>query len=163
MLPQNLCALTDGTLWTCSHCEHSEDERQVALAIQRTGEELSTLASRPVADTVAFLNSLSIRYHKNHYYQTEVRLALCQRLGQETPRGVQALTDDQLALKINLCRHLLQLLSVIAPGKSYFKELWSSHRILRICIDYPLFSLLTCDYIFYCFCSRGPRPGLYKL
>lgn len=116
VLPRDLCNLTPDTAWACACCGHSTPDSEVQVVLQEAGEELSTLGSRDLAASLAFLDKWQARFHRHHYYLTEVRVALAQRLGQDSRTGLQGLSDDQLRLKNDLCRQLLKLLTILAPG-----------------------------------------------
>jgi hypothetical protein len=77
---------------------------------------LSTLRSKGIQESSKFLDRWRGRFHPNHFYLTEVRLAIAERLGQETHQGIQRLSQDNLQYKISLINSLLELLQAIAPG-----------------------------------------------
>lgn len=60
---------------------------------------------------------------RNHFYLTDVRLALAQRYGQDSPEALRQLTDGELAHKRQLCRQLLQLAERLVPAEHRMRGL----------------------------------------
>uniref|UniRef100_A0A1B6KW78 MYND-type domain-containing protein n=1 Tax=Graphocephala atropunctata TaxID=36148 RepID=A0A1B6KW78_9HEMI len=114
VLPENLCSVTSDTVWSCARCGLTMTDQQVEDILHQAGNELASLASQEIQASFRFLDHWSSRFHRNHYYLTEVGVALAQRLGQD---GIQTLSNQHLLAKTDLCRHLLELLAVIAPGE----------------------------------------------
>lgn len=54
--------------------------------------------------------------HPSHYYLMDVTLALAQLIGQDTIGGLAEVTDENLLLKTNLCRQVLEFLDKLVPG-----------------------------------------------
>lgn len=53
---------------------------------------------------------------ENHYYMTDVKIAIAQLIGSGGPLAIQNITDDQLQMKVKYSQELLKLLDIIAPG-----------------------------------------------
>lgn len=52
----------------------------------------------------------------NHHYICDAELTLTQAIGAGDPKNLQLISDDQLQMKINLCKKLLKLFNVLAAG-----------------------------------------------
>ncbi|XP_054269407.1 SET domain-containing protein SmydA-8-like [Macrosteles quadrilineatus] len=118
MLPASLCSLVEATPWTCDSCGHVVYDSQVEATLQQAGQELATLQSKNLTESTKFLEKWRSKFHQNHFYLTEVRLAIAERMGQESPQGIRGLSPECLQYKVNLTRDLLELLSLIAPGET---------------------------------------------
>lgn len=47
---------------------------------------------------------------------SDVKLALCQLIGSGNSASIQLITSDKLDLKIKLCKDLLRIVRIVAPG-----------------------------------------------
>lgn len=65
----------------------------------------------------SFIDTYEELLHKNHYYLTDVKVALAQQIGQEDDGGITNVLDADLELKVKLCRNLINLLKTLVPGK----------------------------------------------
>lgn len=63
----------------------------------------------------------------DHFLLTEVRISLAQIIGMAF--NIQTISDDKLALKMKLCKNLINLINKLAPGMIFFlflKRLFST-------------------------------------
>lgn len=73
---------------------------------------------------VRYLEHYSKWLPENHYYMTDVRVALAQIIGSGGPDVIQGTTEEELNTKIQLCQELLKLFDVISSGKSLITKLF---------------------------------------
>jgi hypothetical protein len=120
LLPENsLLEETDleKATWRCGRCSASEPTTRVMSALERVGTELSRMPKGDQRACNRFLEQFAPELHPNHYYLTDVRLALAQLYGQTSDVGLPGISDQDLAHKVSLCRQLLTLVNSLAPGK----------------------------------------------
>lgn len=55
--------------------------------------------------------------HENHFYMVDVALALAQLIGQEDDNGLAAVSDERLALKLEMSQKTLKVLDKL-PGNA---------------------------------------------
>jgi hypothetical protein len=63
-----------------------------------------------------FLEEYAPELYPNHYYLTDVRIALAQLYGQSGDVGLPGISDHDLSEKISLCRQVLALINALVPG-----------------------------------------------
>lgn len=69
------------------------------------------------ANCIKFIEHYSKWLSPNHFYLTEVKIALVQILGQGV-NGIQRITDDRLMLKAKTCKELIDLIEKVAPNEA---------------------------------------------
>lgn len=85
--------------------------------LERVGVALNGMQKGDPEACQRFLRQYTPQLHPNHYYLTDVRIALAQLLGQNCDVGLQGVSDDDLTEKISLCRQVLALVNTLVPGK----------------------------------------------
>lgn len=65
----------------------------------------------------SFIETYEELLHKNHYYLTDIKIALFQQIGQQDEGGVADVSEEDLELKIKVCQSLINLLKSLVPGK----------------------------------------------
>lgn len=104
-------------IWRCSRCLVSESAPKVLSILERVGVTLSSLQKGDPQACRRFLEQYTPQLHPNHYYLTDVRIALGQLLGQNCDMGLPGVSDHDLAEKVSLCRKVLVLVNTLVPGK----------------------------------------------
>jgi hypothetical protein len=79
-----------------------------------------------------FLEEYAPELHPNHYYLTDVRIALAQLHGQTDDTGLPGVSDRDLTEKISLCRQVLALINALVPGKLQLLHLYIRRTYSRI-------------------------------
>ena len=105
------------TTWRCNRCLVSESAPKVLSVLERLGVALSSMQKGDPQACRRFLEQYSTQLHPNHYYFTDVRIALGQLLGQNCDMGLPGVSDQDLAEKICLCRKVLVLVNTLVQGK----------------------------------------------
>lgn len=133
MLPKTFLILDDNNGksddWYCSNtdCNYTVTQATAYKQMETIGMELSRMKKGSLEVCKQFIDKHSlITLHPNHYYLTDVNFALIQLLGgsgqqQKNNKGGDGLIkalDEDLMLKIKICRSLESLVKIIAPGKS---------------------------------------------
>lgn len=88
--------------------------------MNRIGEDLQAMEKGNSSACKLFLEYYGKLLTPNHFYIIDVKLALSQIIGQESKNGLQQVTDNDLNLKIKLCRQINELVEMLAPGKIVF-------------------------------------------
>lgn len=107
--------------WRCGRCLVPESAPKVLSVLERVGVALSSMQKGDPQVCQRFLEQYTPQLHPNHYYLTDVRIALAQLLGQNCDTGLPGVSDHDLIEKISLCRQVLSLLNTLVPGK--FRQL----------------------------------------
>jgi hypothetical protein len=111
------------TTWRCSRCLVSESAPKVLSVLERVGVALSSMQKGDPQACRRFLEQYTTQLHPNHYYLTDVRIALGQLLGQNCDMGLPGVSDHDLAEKISLCRKVLVLVSTLVPAEHRIRGL----------------------------------------
>ncbi|KAJ8936161.1 hypothetical protein NQ318_016485, partial [Aromia moschata] len=106
-----------GPDWDCNKCEKVVSAYTVQDLLERIGRDLSELPKGVSKDCKEFIETYERYLHRNHYYLTDVKLALSQIIGQEFDGGLPAASDDDLELKARLCQGLANLIKILTPGE----------------------------------------------
>lgn len=108
--------LKEGSLWICTNCEASEMPEYVTAVIRSIGEELIKLEKSNATACKSFLKKHSQNLHYNHFYLMDVKLALCQMIGDTTDGN--DVPEKDLIMKQKLCLELVNVANIISPGIS---------------------------------------------
>jgi len=110
-------ATVDAETWSCSGCKKTEPaDNYVNAVIRSIGEELVRLERGSPEACQNFIKKHSQNLHPNHYYLMDVKLALCQMIGQATQSS--ELSEKDLVQKQKLCMDILNIANRISPGIS---------------------------------------------
>ncbi|KAE8736581.1 hypothetical protein FOCC_FOCC017963 [Frankliniella occidentalis] len=128
--------------WRCPTCDISMPQGSVLSLLRRVGEDLSELDKDDAEACRLFLQRYggdefpldlkekdAVRrplLSRNHFYLTDVRLALAQRYGQDgvdAQQGLRQLSDGEIAHKRQLCRELLKLAEKLVPAEHRMRGL----------------------------------------
>ncbi|XP_021915499.1 protein msta isoform X2 [Zootermopsis nevadensis] len=105
------------TIWRCGRCSVSETAPRVLSVLERVGSALSSMQKGDPRVCEHFLAQFSPELHPNHYYLTDVRLALAQLYGQTSDVGLVGISDQDLSEKASLCRQVLELMNTLVPAE----------------------------------------------
>lgn len=109
-----------GLDWYCDRCPISLSSYAVQDLLERIGKDLTEMSKGDLRECKNFIDTYEELLHKNHYYLTDVRVALAQQIGQEDEGGIAGVTDEELELKAKLCQSLVNLLKSLVPGQTVF-------------------------------------------
>jgi len=107
--------------WACIVCQRVQAGTFVEAVTQSIGEELVMLEKGSVEACQAFIKKHSQNLHPNHYYLQDIKLALCQMIGQSaTGQGheIYNLSEKELLYKQRISLELLEVANRISPGIS---------------------------------------------
>ena len=120
---------SDGNTWECSGCKKSESaDAYVNAVIRSIGEELVRLERGSPEACQNFIKKHSQNLHPNHYYLMDVKLALCQMIGQMSQSN--ELNEKDLVQKQKLCMEILSVANRISPGND--KEKTFSNQLNQL-------------------------------
>lgn len=103
--------------WNCNVCDKKLTSSAVQNIIDRIGRDLNAMQKGDSKSCQMFLDYYKKLLHHNHYYLTDVRLALGQLIGQDTEDGLNSVPEDAVELKIKLCVQVTDLVKILNPGK----------------------------------------------
>nr|CAD7441360.1 unnamed protein product [Timema bartmani] len=103
--------------WRCHTCRVVVPVIEVLETLEKVGRYLSSMEKGDPRSCERFQEQFENLLHPNHFYLTDVQLALAQLYGQDCPEGLQGIRDEDLQKKIKLCRQLLALVDHLVPCK----------------------------------------------
>ena len=106
--------------WVCRQCGTRQPANYVAEIIERVGKELVALKKGSMKDCERFLRTFSNVLHQNHFYLTDVKMALCQMYGHIEGQSLVDMNDDTLNQKETLALELLKVADAVSPGNVLF-------------------------------------------
>lgn len=104
--------------YICNNCNFSISWDEADLIIEKIGIDLSQMKKGDIQACRTFIQRHSNTLHENHFYMTDVKLALSQLIGQQ--EGLQNTEIEFISEKILLCKKLNELLGILVPGKKFF-------------------------------------------
>nr|CAD7257054.1 unnamed protein product [Timema shepardi] len=111
--------------WRCHTCQVMVPVSEVLETLEKVGRYLSSMEKGEPRSCERFQDQFENLLHPNHFYLTDVQLALAQLYGQDSPEGLQGVGDKDLQKKIKLCRKLLALVDHLVPCKLLLLETYS--------------------------------------
>lgn len=109
--------------WICSKCNLSTSAHHVNDLLERIGQELYEMKKEDSNAAKHFISTHEKYLHNNHYYLTDVKLALSQLIGHENDRGLPDVSNEHLELKARLCQGVAKLAKTLAPGETRIRGL----------------------------------------
>ncbi|MPC50943.1 Protein msta, isoform A [Portunus trituberculatus] len=115
----------DPDIWACNSCPATLSVEHVEQFLKQMGEKLVMLKENSLNSSEAFLKASSSKLSENHYYRSDVKLALAQMYGrggsqtQQQQPNLKDLSKDLLERKETLCREVLALADLFSPGLIY--------------------------------------------
>nr|CAD7397271.1 unnamed protein product [Timema cristinae] len=104
--------------WRCHTCQVMVPVSEVLETLEKVGRYLSSMEKGEPRSCERFQEQFENILHPNHFYLTDVQLALAQLYGQDCPEGLQGVGDKDLQKKIKLCRKLLTLVDHLVPSEN---------------------------------------------
>ncbi|XP_033224422.1 SET domain-containing protein SmydA-8-like isoform X2 [Belonocnema kinseyi] len=102
--------------YICHTCNSSISWRMVEQITDKIGVDLSQMRKGDVQACKTFIHQHAKTLHENHFYMTDVKLALSQLIGQQ--EKLSTIDIEMLSEKILLCKKLDELLRTIAPAEN---------------------------------------------
>lgn len=108
--------LDEASDWLCRQCGSRQPAKYVADIVETVGKELVALKKGSVSGCEGFLRKFSNILHPNHFYLTDVKMALCQMYGHLEGQNLIDLSDDILNMKESLALELIKVADAVSPG-----------------------------------------------
>lgn len=102
--------------WVCRQCGTRQPAKYVSDIVESAGKELVALKKGSVTSCEGFLRKFSKILHPNHFYLTDVKMALCQMYGHLEGQNLIDMSDEVLNKKESLALELIKLADAISPG-----------------------------------------------
>lgn len=102
--------------WICRQCGSRQPAKYVADIIETVGKEIVALKKGSASHCEQFLAKYSKILHPNHFYLTDVKMALCQMYGHLEGQSLIEMSDDVLNTKETLALELIKLADAVSPG-----------------------------------------------
>ncbi|XP_018322879.1 SET domain-containing protein SmydA-8-like [Agrilus planipennis] len=110
--------VTTPIIWTCNACNMQIDDEEAQNIVEHVGRDLQAMDKDSTSASKKFLEYYSNILPTNHFYLTDVRLALIEIIGMELEEGLSGVSDDDLHLKLQLCKQLSSLVQILAPAEN---------------------------------------------
>ncbi|XP_029037775.1 SET domain-containing protein SmydA-8-like isoform X2 [Osmia bicornis bicornis] len=107
--------------YACTTCAAVVPCEKIEETLERIGIHLSKIEKNNISACERFLNCYKNVLHPNHFYNIDATIALAQLIGQQD--GLQAVDENLLADKIELCKKLDNILKVLAPAENRIRGL----------------------------------------
>lgn len=108
----------------CQKCGNEYDFKKVGNILTDATKELAEMGKLNEDACIKYIDKYSKWLAKDHYLLTEVRISLGQLIGQLG--AIQKVSEERLNLKMNINKHLIQLVEKLAPGNKFFFRLYAS-------------------------------------
>ena len=99
----------------CCNCAKTKTSNDIDMILENIGRKLNLMKKNDVDACMNFLRKYTLLLHENHYYLTDVKIALAQLIGQ-SPGGLPLISNELLSRKILICKQVDKLVSIITPG-----------------------------------------------
>ncbi|XP_057376965.1 SET domain-containing protein SmydA-8-like [Daphnia carinata] len=109
--------------WVCRQCGTRQPANYVAEIIESVGKEIVALKKGSLKDCEGFLRKFSKILHPNHFYLTDVKMALCQMYGHLEGQSLIEMNDDTLNAKEALALELLKVADAVSPGMTRLRAI----------------------------------------
>lgn len=109
--------------WRCNICRHIAASNVIQDLLNSFGKALQQIDKDSSKACKEFITKAEEKLPKNHYYIVDVKMALSQLLGTEVEPGLPALTEEELELKITICKQMLELTEKLCPAEKRIKGL----------------------------------------
>ncbi|GLV35060.1 SET and MYND domain containing arthropod-specific member 1 [Carabus blaptoides fortunei] len=103
--------------WKCNICDKKLTSNAIQNIMDRIGRDLNAMQKGDWKSCQIFLDYYQKLLHHNHYYLTDVRLALGQLIGQHTEDGLNSIPEDAVDLKMKLCAQVTELVKILNPAE----------------------------------------------
>lgn len=150
MLPETFLSDSYDAQWKCNKCKVETSALTVNSLLEETGRKLQAMEKESSRACKAFISEAESKLHPNHYYITDVKLALAQLIGQEFEGGLPKVSDEDLELKATICKKLEEMIAILSPGtstvyKNYSRNNWyiSAEKRVRGLLLFELHATVT--------------------
>lgn len=116
VLPKNLQEYEKD--WSCNKCSKTITNELVTMTLNHTGQDLQAMEKENEENCIKFIDHYSKFLAPNHFYLTDVKIALVQIIGGGQVNKIQTISDDLLNMKARYCSEILALIEKIAPCES---------------------------------------------
>ncbi|CRK93100.1 CLUMA_CG006491, isoform A [Clunio marinus] len=103
--------------WRCTNCSNKMSIDSVNKFINHAGQDLSAMEKENEDNCIKFIEHYSKWLSPNHFYITDVKIALAQIIGSGF-NGIQQVTIERLLLKAKICKELIDLIEKIVPNEA---------------------------------------------
>ncbi|XP_057666323.1 SET domain-containing protein SmydA-8-like [Diorhabda carinulata] len=106
-----------GSDWCCNECPSKLSPYAVQDLLDRIGKDLTEMPKDNIKECKNFIDSYEELLHPNHYFLTEVKIALINLIGGEK-NGLRDVSEENLQLKLKFCQNLCDLFKQLTPGEN---------------------------------------------
>lgn len=109
--------------YRCNVCRHIATSNSIQDILVNIGKLLQNMEKESSKACKEFINKVEEQLPKHHYYIVDVKMALSQLIGTEQEGGLAAVSDEDLYLKIQMCKEVLDLIEKLCPAEKRIKGL----------------------------------------
>jgi len=126
-----------GTNWRCSNCNTVRENKEMESMIEKLEFDIDSIPGSAAEQLEQRVTDLVGTLHENHYLITECKRRLLDIYGHEERFEYGNLTESTIKRKMMYCDQLLELASILSPGKSELRGylLWekytATHSLLQ--------------------------------
>lgn len=86
--------------------------------LEHAGKDLAAMEKENEENCIKYIEHYSKWLSPNHFYITDVKIALSQIIGGGAVSGIQRVSDERLKLKAKTCKDLIGLIEKVAPNEA---------------------------------------------
>lgn len=101
----------------CTNCSNALRYENVNKFLDHAGRDLAAMEKENERNCIKYIEHYSKWLSPNHFYITDVKIALSQIIGAGV-NGIQRVSDDRLMLKAKTCKELIDLIEKVAPNEA---------------------------------------------
>ncbi|KAG5683117.1 hypothetical protein PVAND_012418 [Polypedilum vanderplanki] len=117
LTPESLAKWNDDWRCTNANCKNIVTYEKVNKFIEHVGKDLQAMEKENEGNCIKFIEHYSKFLSSNHFYITDVKIALSQIIGNGV-NGIQRISDERLKLKAKTCIELIELIEKLAPNEA---------------------------------------------
>ncbi|XP_055837912.1 SET domain-containing protein SmydA-8 [Episyrphus balteatus] len=99
--------------WRCSACKNDVDKIYVSEILEKAGTDLAAM-EKNVPNCIKFIEHYQKWLPRKHYYISEVKIQLVQKLGAD-PKDLMVLSEKDLDTKLEYAKEMIELYEQLAP------------------------------------------------
>lgn len=103
--------------WHCLNCNYELYEHSIQNMLEKIGQQLNSMHKGDIETCRQFIKTNEKYLTQNHYYLTDVKLALINLLGQIDKNRI---SNEDLEEKIKLGQEILEIILKVCPGKKNY-------------------------------------------
>lgn len=105
---------------SCNKCSLLCKFAYVNNILDRAGKDAEAMEKGSEQNCIKYLEHYDKWLTTNHYNMVDIKIAVVQIIGSGGPHVIQGISDEELQLKIDYAKQLIELFKKIAPGSNVY-------------------------------------------